>query len=77
MPSEPKLRGKIDAMLNQMVSEGVISGFRLDFGDDNALSHPTVTVTVSEEQPLEDVRVRVIKALAAVVVGIDVAAERA
>ncbi len=77
MAGEPKLRGKIDAMLNQMVSEGVISGFRLDFGDDDALSRPTVTVTVSEGKALEDVRVRVIKVLAAVVVGIDVAAERA
>jgi hypothetical protein len=77
MAGEPKIRGKINAVLHGLVREGVISRFRLDFGDDDALSDPIVTVAVSEGQSLEDVRMSVIDALAAVAIGIDVTAERA
>jgi hypothetical protein len=75
MPGEPRIRGKVNVVLNGLVSDGAIAGFRTTFGVDNGAGAPLVTVTAPEGQSPHDVKVLVMDALAGVAIGIDVAVE--
>ena len=77
MPGIPRIRGKINVVLNGLVRTGVIAGFRTNFGDPDGAHTPLVSVTAIEGQSPEDARVAVMNALMTVAIGIDVTAERA
>jgi hypothetical protein len=75
MPGEPKIRGKVNAVLNRLVRDGVIAGFRTSFGRVNEPGTPIITVTAPEGAAEDDVKVRVMDALADVVIGVSVTIE--
>jgi hypothetical protein len=77
MPGVRTIRGKVNVVLNGLVREGVITGFRTNFDAPERLSGPFVTVIVPASRSPEDVRVRVINAVAAVAIGIDIIVEPA
>ncbi len=77
MPGVPKIRGKVNVVLNQLVREGVITGFRTNFHVHDKASTPVVTVIAPSGGLLDEVRVRVMEALADVAIGINVTVERA
>lgn len=65
MSGLPKSRGSINVVLNRLVREGVITGFKTNFGDKDGADHPRVTVTAAtpSEEALDHVRVVVSDAL--------------
>lgn len=75
MSGEPKVRGKVNMVLNGLVREGVIAGFRTTFGRDNEPGAPIITVTTPEGGSPDDVKLRVMDALADVVIGVGVIVE--
>ena len=77
MPGVRTIRGKVNVVLNGLVREGVITGFRTNFDVPERLSGPIVTVTVPASGSPEDVQVRVTNAVAAVAIGIDIIVEPA
>jgi hypothetical protein len=64
-------------VLNELVRAGVIAGFRTSFDADNGPGAPLVTMTIANGQSPEDIRVRVMDALMAVAIGINVTEELA
>ncbi len=76
MSGTQKLRSKVNVVLNRVVREGVISGFKTNFGNLGEADSPHVTVAVAEGQSLEEVRALVMDAVMGVVGGIDVTAAR-
>ena len=70
MPGVSKIRGKVNIVLNGMVREGVIAGFRTNFGVDSEFGAPVVTITVPEGQSRDEVKARVVEALAGVAIDI-------
>ncbi len=72
MSGVQKIQGKVKVVLNELVSEGVITSFRTNFDVLDEAPGPVVTVTVPASRFLEDVREHVIEALAAVAIGIDI-----
>ena len=77
MPGVRTIRGKVNVVLNGLVREGVITGFRTNFDVPEGISGPIVTVTVPASGSPEDVQVRVTNAVAAVAIGIDIIVEPA
>lgn len=77
MPGVRTIRGNVNVVLNRLESEGVITGFRTNFGLPEGASGPVVTVTVPASRSPEDLRVRVINAVTAVAIGIDIIVEPA
>lgn len=75
MPGVPRIRGRINLVLNGLVRAGVIAGFRTSFGTDNGPGAPVVTVTAPGGGSPDDVRALVTDALADVAAGIDVVVE--
>ena len=75
MSGEPKVRGKVNMVLNGLVREGVIAGFRTTFGRDNEPGAPIITVTTPEGGSPDDVKLRVMDALADVAIGVGVTVE--
>ena len=75
MPGVRTIRGKVNVVLNGLVREGVITGFRTNFDAPEGISGPVVTVTVPASRSPEDVRVRVMDALMDVAIGINVTVE--
>ena len=75
MTGVPKIRGKVNVVLNGLIREGVIAGFRTNFGRDGEPGAPLITVTTPEGGSPDGVKVRVMDALADVVVGIGVEVE--
>ncbi len=75
MPGEPKIRGKVNIVLNGLVREGVIAGFRTTFDVEGEFGAPVVTITVPEGQSPDEVKARVMEALAEAAVGIDIVVE--
>jgi hypothetical protein len=72
MPGELKIRGKVNVVLNGLVREGVIAGFRTTFGAEGEFGAPVVTITVSDGQSPGEVKARVMDALADIAIGIDI-----
>jgi hypothetical protein len=77
MPGVRTIRGKVNVVLNGLVREGVITRFRTNFDVHDEASAPVVTVTTPSGRSPEDVQVRVINAIAAVAIGIDIIVEPA
>ena len=75
MTGVPKIRGKINVVLNGLVQAGVIRGFRTAFDVPHGASGPVVTISVPHGRSPEDARMAVVDALLAVAIGIDVTAE--
>ena len=76
MPGTQKVRGKVNVVLNRLVREGVITGFKTNFGHDSETPSPHATVTAPEGRPLEEVRALVVNAVMEAAIGIDVTVER-
>ena len=77
MPGIQGVRGKVNVVLNQLVREGVITGFRTNFDVPHGSSGPVVIITAPHGRPPEDARMAAMDAPMAVASGIDVTAERA
>ncbi len=77
MPDTRKIRGSVNVVLNRLVREGVITGFRTNFDQQGGATTPHVTATVAEEWSLEAARALIVDALTEVASGIDVTVERA
>ncbi len=75
MPGTQRVRGKVNVVLNRLMREGVISGFRTNFDNQGKAASPHVTVTVAEGKSLEDMQVLVMNAVMEVAVGINVTVE--
>ena len=76
MSGTQKVRSKVNVVLNRLVREGIISGFRTNFDFPDGPHTPQVTVSVSGERSPEAARLLVVDALAEVVVGVDVTVAR-
>ncbi len=77
MPSTQCVRGKVNVVMNRLVREGIIAGFKTNFGYDNETTSPHVTVAAPEGRPLEEVRALVLDAITEAAIGIDVTVESA
>ncbi len=77
MTGVQKIRGKVNVVLNGLVREGVIIGFRTSFGVNHGAGAPHVIVFLPEGRELDDVRALVRNALRQVGVSINVTAEQA
>ncbi len=77
MPGTQKVRGKVNVVLNRLVREGVISGFKTNFDQQGGADSPHVTATVAEGRALEEVRALVVDAITETAIRIDVTVERA
>ena len=75
MPGTQKVRGKVNVVLNRLVREGVISGFKTNFDDQGGNASPHVTVAVPEGRSLEEVRALVVNAVMEAAIGINVTVE--
>jgi len=64
-------------VLNRLVREGVISGFKTNFDQQGGAASPHVTATVAEGRSLEEVRVLVMDAIMETAIDITVTVERA
>jgi hypothetical protein len=71
-----KVRSKVNVVMNRLVREGVITGFKTNFDFPDGTHTPQVAVALSEEWSLEAARLLVVDALAEVVIGIDVTVAR-
>jgi hypothetical protein len=69
------LRGDINLVLNRLVGQGVIASYRTNFDTVEAHQGPHVTVTAPPSRAPDDVRLRVMDALAAVAVGVGLTVE--
>ena len=72
MPGVSKIRGKVNIVLNGLVREGVIAGFRTTFDVEGEFGAPVVTITVPEGQSPDEVKARVMDVIADIAVGIDI-----
>ncbi len=77
MPGTQKVRGKVNVVMNRLVREGIIAGFKTNFGYDNETTSPQVTVTALEGRSPEEVRALVVDALTETAISIDVTVEHA
>ena len=77
MPGVQKVRSKVNVVMNRLVAEGVITGFRANFDFPDGTHTPQVAVSVSEEWSPEVARLLVVDALSEVVIGIDITVSRA
>jgi hypothetical protein len=77
MPGTQGVRGKVNVVLNRLVSEGAITGFRTNYYTRDEASAPVMTVTAPGGGSLDEVRVRVMDALMDVAIGINVTVEAA
>ena len=75
MTGVQKIRGKVNVVLNGLIRDGVIAGFRTNFGRDDEPGAPLITVTTPEGGSPDDVKVRVMDVLVDVVVGVRVEVE--
>ncbi len=77
MPGTQNVRGKVNVVLNRLVREGVITGFRTNFDQQGGAANPHVNATVAEEWSLEAARALIVDALTGMAISIDVTVERA
>ncbi len=63
MSGVQKIQGKVKVVLNELVSEGVITSFRTNFDVLDEAPGPVVTVTAPASRSLKDVREQVVDAL--------------
>ena len=76
MPGVQKVRSKVNVVMNRLVGEGIITGFKTNFGDGNETTSQHVTVSAPEGRTLDDVRALVVDAVADTAIGISVTVER-
>ena len=77
MPGTQNVRGRVNVAMNHLVREGVITGFKTNFGYDNETASPRVTIMVPEGRSTEEVRSFVVDAIMEAAIGIDVTVEHA
>ncbi len=63
MSGVQKIRGKVKVVLNELVSEGVITSFRTNFDVLDGAPGPVMTVTALASRSLKAVREQVVDAL--------------
>ena len=76
MPGVQKVRSKVNVVMNRLVGEGVITGFKTNFDFPDGIHTPQVAVEVPDDWSPEAVRLLVVDALSEVVIGIDVTVAR-
>jgi hypothetical protein len=76
VPGVQKVRSKVNVVMNRLVAEGVIAGFKTNFDFPDGPHTPQVVVAVSKEWSPEAARLLVADALAEVVIGINVTVAR-
>ncbi len=76
MPGTQKVRGKVNVVMNRLVAEGVIAGFKTNFDFPDGTHTPQVAVSVPDDWSQEAARLLVVDALSEVAIGIDVTVAR-
>ena len=71
----PKVRSKVNVLMNRLVREGAVSGFKTNFGYMNGTLPPHVTVVAPDGRSQEEIRALVVDAITNIAVGIDVTVE--
>ena len=76
VPGVQTVRSKVNVVMNRLVAEGVITGFRTNFDFPDGTHTPQVAVSIPDDCSPEEARLLVVDALSEVVIGIDVTAAR-